>query len=116
MNCAALGFDTLSSSTSPSAAAKTPTTAEVEPSANKLSYAEHKEKQKQIRKAEKAVKEAENKIEALEKRLKELDEKLCMPENASNMKLIEEYASTQKALDKEVEEWERLSERLDGLQ
>ena len=109
-------FDTLSSSTSPSAAAKTPTTAEVEPSANKLSYAEHKEKQKQIRKAEKAVKEAENKIEALEKRLKELDEKLCMPENASNMKLIEEYASTQKALDKEVEEWERLSERLDGLQ
>ena len=88
-------------------------TAEV--SAAKQSYAEHKEQQKKIRKAEKAVKESEARIEKMESRLKELDELLYQPENASNMEYVTEYTSTKKTLDKEVENWEKLSEVLDAL-
>ena len=88
-------------------------TAEV--SAAKQSYAEHKKQQKKIRKAEKAVKESEARIEKMESRLKELDELLCQPENASNMEYVTEYTSTKKTLDKEVENWEKLSEELDAL-
>ena len=88
-------------------------TAEV--SVAKQSYAEHKEQQKKIRKAEKAVKESEARIEKMESRLKELDELLCQPENASNMEYVTEYTSTKNTLDKEVENWEKLSEELDAL-
>lgn len=88
-------------------------TAEV--SAAKQSYAEHKEQQKKIRKAEKAVKESEARIEKMESRLKELDELLYQPENASNMEYVTEYTSTKKTLDKEVENWEKLSEELVAL-
>ena len=87
----------------------------VEVSAAKQSYAEHKEQQKKIRKAEKAVKESEVRIEKMESRLKELDELLYQPENASNMEYVTEYTSTKKTLDKEVENWEKLSEELDAL-
>lgn len=87
----------------------------VEVSAAKQSYAEHKEQQKKIRKAEKAVKESEARIEKMESRLKELDELLYQPENASNMEYVTEYTSTKKTLDKEVENWENLSEELDAL-
>lgn len=87
----------------------------VEVSAAKQSYAEHKEQQKKIRKAEKAVKESEARIEKMERRLKELDELLYQPENASNMEYVTEYTSTKKTLDKEVENWEKLSEELDAL-
>lgn len=89
--------------------------ATVEVSAAKQSYAEHKEQQKKIRKAEKAVRESEARIEKMESRLKELDELLYQPENASNMEYVTEYTSTKKTLDKEVENWEKLSEELDAL-
>ena len=79
------------------------------------SYAEHKEQQKQLRKAEKAVEQSERKISEMERRLKELDELLMKPENASNMEFVTEYTSTKKALDEEVERWERLSEELEQL-
>ena len=79
------------------------------------SYAEHKEQQKQLRKAEKAVEQSERKISDMERRLKELDDLLMKPENASNMEFVTEYTSTKKALDEEVERWERLSEELEQL-
>ena len=79
------------------------------------SYAEHKEQQKQLRKAEKAVEQSERKINDMEKRLKELDELLMNPENASDMELVTEYTSTKRALDEEVERWEKLSEELEKL-
>jgi len=79
------------------------------------SYAEHKEQQKQLRKAEKAVEQSERKISEMERRLKELDDLLMKPENASNMEFVTEYTSTKKALDEEVERWERLSEELEQL-
>lgn len=82
----------------------------------KQSYAEHKEQQKRLSRAEKAVKESETTIEKMEKRLKELDEILCKPENASDMELITEYTTVKRAMDDEVEKWERLSEELERQQ
>ena len=85
------------------------------PSSGAQSYAERKEQQKRVRKAEKAVEESERKISDMERRLKELDDLLMKPENASDMELVTEYTSTKKALDEEVERWEKLSEELDTL-
>ena len=81
----------------------------------KNDYAAHKEQQKQIRKAEKAVEQSERKISDMERRLKELDDLLMVPENASNMEFVTEYTTTKKALDEEVERWERLSEELESI-
>ena len=75
-------------------------------------YAERKEQQKRVRKAEKAVEESERKISDMERRLNVLDDLLMKPENASNMEFVTEYTSTKKALDEEVERWEKLSEKL----
>ena len=83
--------------------------------AKNVSYAERKEQQKMLRKAERAVEESERKISDMECRLKELDDLLMLPENASNMEFVTEYTSTKKALDEEVERWERLSEELEKL-
>jgi ATP-binding cassette subfamily F protein 3 len=88
----------------------------IEPTkAPKTDYAAHKEQQKRLRKAEKAVEESERKISDMERRLKELDDLLMVPENAADMTLVTEYTSTKKALDEEVERWERLSEELEAL-
>ena len=81
----------------------------------KNDYAAHKEQQKRLRKAEKAVEESERKISDMEHRLKELDDLLMVPENAADMTLVTEYTTTKKALDEEVERWERLSEELETI-
>ena len=85
------------------------------PTAQKVSYAEHKEKQKRIRRAEKLVEESEKKISAMETQLKELDAKLCTPEGASDMELVNEYTSIKKRMDEEEERWTELSEELENL-
>ena len=81
----------------------------------KNDYATHKEQQKRLRKAEKAVEESERKISDMERRLKELDDLLMIPENAADMTLVTEYTTTKKALDEEVERWERLLEELETI-
>ena len=81
----------------------------------KNDYAAHKEQQKRLRKAEKAVEESERKISDMERRLKELDDLLMIPENAADMTLVTEYTTTKKALDEEVERWERLLEELETI-
>lgn len=86
-----------------------------EPSTGKLSYAEHKEQQKKIRKAERAVAESEEKISKMEARIKELDTLLCNPDHASDMVLITEYTDIKKAIEKEEERWEKLSEELETI-
>ena len=43
----------------------------------------------------------------------ELDTLLMDPVNASNMELVTEYTSVKKAVDEEVERWEKLSEELE---
>ena len=42
-----------------------------------------------------------------------MDEKLCQPEHATDMALINEYTETKAALDKMVDQWETLSEELE---
>ena len=81
-----------------------------------MSYMERKERQKKLRKAEKAVEDAEMEISRKEQRIKELDSKLLLPENASNMDLVNEYADLQRQLDELVERWEQLSEELEDLE
>ena len=81
----------------------------------KNDYAAHKEQQKLLRKAERAVEQSERKISDMERRLKELDDLLMVPENAADMTLVTEYTTTKKALDEEVERWERLSEELESI-
>jgi ATP-binding cassette subfamily F protein 3 len=83
--------------------------------AKSVSYAERKDQQKKLRKAERAVVDSERKINDMERRLKELDELLMDPANASDMELVTEYTSIKKALDEEVERWEKLSEELEQL-
>ena len=78
-------------------------------------YAMRKDQQKRLRKAEKAVADSEKKINAMDKRLKELDALLADPVNASDMTLVTEYTTIKAALDKEMEQWERLSTELDEL-
>ena len=80
-----------------------------------LSYAERKEQQKRLNRAEKALKESERKIESMETRMGELDELLMKPENASDMTLVTEYTSTKRALDEEMEHWEKLGEEVEKL-
>lgn len=87
-----------------------------EPDEGKMSYMERKERQKKLRKAEKAVEDAEMEISRKEQRIKELDSKLLLPENASNMDLVNEYADLQRQLDELVERWEQLSEELEDLE
>lgn len=79
---------------------------------NKLSYEERKEQQKLQRKTEKAVKETEHNIEMYEHRLNELNTLLCDPKNASDMVLVSEYTDINKKLEKEMERWTELSEKL----
>ena len=92
-----------------------PTTVVEEQPSGKQNYEERKAQQRQIRKAEKAVEDSERRISDMERRLKELDNLLMDPEKASDMQLVTEYTSTKKALDAEVERWERLSEELEQL-
>ena len=80
-----------------------------------LNYAERKDAQKKLRKAERAVAESEAKIERLENRLKELDTMLCLPDKACDMTLVNEYTEAKRAIDEEVERWERLSEELEKV-
>ena len=84
-------------------------------SENKKNYAERKEQQKKVKKVEKAVKASEEKIAQMEARIKELDKMLTNPKYATDMKLIEEYSQTMKALDEENDRWMQLSEELEGM-
>ncbi len=92
-----------------------PSTQSTPSSPSNNNYAEHKEQQKRLRKAERAVEESERKISEMERRLKELDALLMDPVNASNIELVTEYASVKKAVDEEVERWEKLSVELEQL-
>ena len=53
--------------------------------------------------------------EKMMRRWKELDQLLMDPAKASDMVLVTEYTSTKRALDEEVERWEKLSEELEEL-
>lgn len=76
-------------------------------------YQQRKEQQKKLRKLKRSIEESEAKIEKMEKRIAELNKLLCKPENASDMELVTEYTTTQRALDAENERWMELSEKME---
>lgn len=78
-----------------------------------ISYQQRKEQQKIIRKLKANITDCETKIAKMEQRIQQLNEILSQPENASNMELVTEYTSTQKALDKENERWMELNEEME---
>ncbi|MDY3104459.1 ABC-F family ATP-binding cassette domain-containing protein [Prevotella sp. SGI.027] len=78
-------------------------------------YLQRKEQQKKVRKLKRSIEESEAKIVAMEKRITELNTILSQPENASNMELVTEYTSVQRALDAENERWMELNEKMEKL-
>jgi len=95
--------------------ASAPAKTEETPKADNESYAQRKERMKKVSKAEKAVKECEARIASMEKRIGELNVLLSDVDNASDMTLVSEYTSVQRALDSENEKWMELSETLEKL-
>lgn len=96
-------------------AAPAPTKMDETPKADNESYAQRKERMKKVNKAEKAVKECEARIASMEKRIAELNELLSDVNNASDMTLVSEYTSVQRALDSENEKWMEMSQTLEEL-
>ena len=80
-----------------------------------MTYAQRKERQKMVSRIQKKINETEKRIETLETRLGELDTMLCDPKNASDMALVNEYTDIQQRLDKEMADWEKLSEQLETV-
>lgn len=78
-----------------------------------LSYAEQKERQKYIKKAQKEVHDAEVRIAALEQTVKIIEERLAKGE--SSPELLDEYASTRKSLENEMNVWELAQLHLDEI-
>lgn len=78
-------------------------------------YLQRKEQQKKVRKLKRSIEESEAKIASMEKRIAELNTILSQPENASNMELVTEYTSIQRALDAENERWMELNEKMEEL-
>lgn len=78
-------------------------------------YLQRKEQQKKVRKLKRSIEESEAKIASMEKRIAELNTILSQPENASNMELVTEYTSIQRALDAENERWMELNEKMEKL-
>ena len=76
---------------------------------------QRKEQQKKVRKLKRSIEESEAKIASMEKRITELNTILSQPENASNMELVTEYTSIQRALDAENERWMELNEKMEKL-
>ena len=96
-------------------AAPAPPKTDETPKADNESYAQRKERMKKVNKVEKAVKECEARIASMEKRIAELNELLSDVNNASDMTLVSEYTSVQRALDSENEKWMELSQTLEEL-
>lgn len=91
-----------------------PTTSKTEKSGAE-EYLQRKEQQKKVRKLKRSIEESEAKIASMEKRIAELNTILSQPENASNMELVTEYTSVQRALDAENERWMELNEKMEKL-
>jgi ATP-binding cassette subfamily F protein 3 len=80
----------------------------------KLTWKENKEKAARQRKKENDLKKLEANIQDLETELSEIDEQFMLPENATNVGLLNELTKkrdeVQKNLDLLYEQWEELCE------
>jgi len=83
---------------------------------SKEAYMERKELDKKIRKAEKDVHSSEQKIEKLEKEIAEINLKLSDPEQMNHdSSLFSRYEELKTWLEKEMEHWEKYTEKLENL-
>ncbi|MGC9374828.1 MAG: ABC-F family ATP-binding cassette domain-containing protein [Bacteroidales bacterium] len=83
---------------------------------SKEAYLERKELDKKIRKAEKEVHSSEQKIEKLEKEIAEINLKLSDPEQMNlDSSLFSRYEELKTWLEKEMEHWEKYTEKLEKL-
>jgi len=83
---------------------------------SKEAYLERKEWDKKIRKAEKEVHSSEQKIEKLEKEIAEINLKLSDPEQMKHdSSLFVRYEELKTWLEKEMEHWEKYTEKLEKL-
>lgn len=82
---------------------------------SKLSYEERKEANKQIKKIEKQISETENKISTLEAEKKVIEEKMLLPENVANLKLVKDYDDIQQNITNLENKWSSLCEQLEQM-
>lgn len=75
----------------------------------KADYEQQKERQRKRSKLEKEIGTVELQIADVEQKLSELNAKLLLPENSSNMQLVEEYTRLKEKNDILVSEWEKLN-------
>ena len=79
----------------------------------KLSWKESKAEQARLRKKANDLKKLEDKIEQLENRLAEIDEEFLVPENATNVALLNDLTKERSSVEEELntlyEQWEELS-------
>lgn len=75
----------------------------------KADYEQQKERQRKRSKLEKEIGTVELQIADVEQKLSELNAKLLLPENSSNMQLVEEYTRLKDKNDILVSEWEKLN-------
>ena len=79
----------------------------------KLSWKENKAEQARLRKKANDLKKLEDKIEQLENHLAEIDEEFLIPENATNVALLNDLTKERSSVEEELntmyEQWEELS-------
>ncbi len=78
----------------------------------KINYTQLKEQNKRLAKIQRQIKASEERQAELQARLATLDEELCKPENAANLKLVNEYTQLQQELELEECNWLELNEKL----
>ncbi len=100
--------ETVSKQDSPAAQATPPkqsaTTEQV------LSYAERKAENKRLAKRARQISECEARMTSLQQKLNELDALLCLPENASNLAMVNDYTLVRAELDDVEMKWLELNE------
>lgn len=82
---------------------------------NKLSYEERKELSKMIKRIERQIAELEKTIENKEKEITELESVLATPEGAADPSLFEKHGLLGKELEKNMQEWEKLTMELESI-
>ncbi len=82
---------------------------------NKLSYLERKEHSKKVTKVKRAIEASEKQIALLETEIETMEQQLSNPENINDSSLFTQYETTKQNLEKEMEQWETLNEKLEAM-
>ena len=74
-----------------------------------------KANEKEIKRINNLIKKSEENIQQIEQDIEAMNEVLIKPENASNMKLFDDYQQLQKKLENEMKNWEECSLQMERL-